>query len=57
MCSSPPSDTSVNHTRCELDVDRSPVWWFIAETQTELVVQPFQAVRLRVLQHSADVPE
>jgi hypothetical protein len=53
----PPGDAaSVNHTRCEQDVYRSPVW-FVAEIQTQLVVRPFEAVRLRVLHRRTDVAE
>jgi hypothetical protein len=31
--------------------------WFTTEFQSQLAVQPFEAVRLRALQRRADVPE
>jgi hypothetical protein len=51
-----PSDTRANHTRSELDIDRSPVW-LVSQFKPKLPVEPLQVLRLRILQRRADVAQ
>jgi hypothetical protein len=55
-CPIPPSDTRANHTRSELDINRSLVW-LVPPFNPKLPAEPLQALRLRILQRRADVAE
>jgi hypothetical protein len=56
LCATPSSDTRANHTRSELDINRSLVW-LVPQFNPKLPVEPLQALRLRILQRRADVAE
>jgi len=56
MCPSPPSDTRANHTRSELDIDRS-LAWLVSQFKPKFPVEPLEALRLRLLQRRADITQ